>query len=371
MLNPQNPFGEIGPAAPNPDEERRKLIQAALAQSLGAPKDNSAALASNEQQAKDLGNQSQLIKSGVILGDALMGRRSTGDNLGSQMYDDQAKGLLAKNLEMKKSAEEEAKRRADIAKAFGLQDVQDASQLDRQNKNNADQIARDNNQNAHTVGRDKTLHGYDRENAAQKFGYDKELLGVKAAADANKPKDLKPMEAAFINELKGYDDTDSLMAQANALVGTVQPGPGESLVQAAARKFGADSPEFSEFKAVLGTALGDRIKTLSGTAANESEVKRIRENTPNESDSPATFQRKMNFFLKYTADKRNSTLNTLEKAGRDVTGFRKATSAGKESAKTESATNNKVSAEDQAAIDWAKENPNDPRAAQILKLHGG
>jgi hypothetical protein len=226
MFDPNKPFG---PEEENPDVLRRRLIQEALAKSLSPAADNSAALAKNESSAKDLTDQAQLLRAGNILGSAFMGRQSTGDNLGSQGLDNDAKALLGKNLEMKNQTAEAEKRRAEIAKAFGLQDTQDAAQLFRQRDNNEAQYVRDEKQGVIQAGHIKL-----------KGAQDKELKGMDLAAKAadtrKSDENRAKAEASLRKEIeqlapvKTFNKLESEMGRFNQLKGQGGGQPDEARI---------------------------------------------------------------------------------------------------------------------------------------------
>lgn len=315
----------LGPEEVSPEEERRKMIHAALTKALSPAPDNTQAIAQNESKAQDLTNQSQLIRGGNALGAALLGRLSNGDNPGSQGLDDQAKMILGKNLEMKAGAAEAEKRRADIAKAFGLQDTQDAAQLQRQDKNNQDQIARDNNQNTNTVNRDGAKFGQEEKMAGVNHGYNMELEGLKGQnkVASKSVAGGKTIPGGLVEKIAGYDvalgSVKSLQDYAAAK--GIQPGKIKTVVQDFAKNFGAQSPEYARFQAEIGSNVAEYIKAMSGAATSDQERTELNKNIPTTADSPDAFAEKMEWFEGYVARKRNTLVDTLRKSQYDTTGF--------------------------------------------------
>lgn len=310
--------------AVNPDEERRRLIQAALAKSLAPAADNTEALRNNEAKANVLQGMSDAMRVGSTLSSAIMGRSTNGDNLGSQILDPEAKNLLAKNLEMKNQAAEAEKRRAEIAKAFGMQDVQDAAQLDRQNKNNADQIKRDDNQNQHTVGRDGAKYGQEEKMAGINHGYRMEEIGLqnKGKVDA-KGVNSKPLPTPIVDKLAGYDTALASSASIRDYMAEkgIKPGKFTTMYQDFTKNFGTNSPEYARFQAEVGSNLAEYIRAMSGAATSDSERAELKKNTPNADDSPATFAAKAEWFEDYVAKKRGILLTTLKKSNYDTSKF--------------------------------------------------
>lgn len=322
--NLMNPVAPEGPAPETPEEQRRRMIHEALVKSLSAPQDNSKAIAANEKSAQGMTDQAQLLRAGNILGAAFLGRQSNGDNLGSQGLDADAKGLLGKNLEMKNQTAEAEKRRAEIAKAFGMQDVQDAAQLDRQNKNNVDQITRDNNQNEHTVGRDTAKFGQEEKMAGVNHGYRMEELGLqnKGKVDA-KGVNGKPLPAPIVDKLAGYDLAlaSSKSMRDYMIEKGIKPGKITTMYQDFAKNFGTNSPEYARFQAESGANLAEYIRAMSGAATSDTERADLKKNTPNADDSPESFAAKAEWFEEYVNKKRGIFLDTLKKSNYDTSKF--------------------------------------------------
>lgn len=71
-------------------------------------------------------------------------------------------------------------------------------------------------------------------------------------------------------------------------------GPIESRYEAAARQFGAGSPQAAQLKSEIGRFIQDRIKTLSGTGSSAAEMERIAATLMQSTDSEETFTTLLN-----------------------------------------------------------------------------
>jgi len=108
---------------PNDPNAIRAQILASLQQRMApvAPVDTSA----QEAAAKAAMDQSNVLRSGVSLGQAFLGKQTKGDNLWSDSLEDGAKTDLAKVLEAKRVAAEQDKRREELRNGLSTRFVDD------------------------------------------------------------------------------------------------------------------------------------------------------------------------------------------------------------------------------------------------------
>ena len=115
-----------------------------------------------------------------------------------------------------------------------------------------------------------------------------------------------------------------------------------------------NTPEEASFRASVSSLKNQLLKMRSGAAVTPSEFDRILTELPNESDPEENFLAKL--------QKTKENINLLKTTRMSLQGDGARPSNGSSSTQ--------ISPADQEAIDWAKANPDDPRSAKILELHG-
>ncbi len=204
------------------------------------------------------------------------------------------------------------------------------------------------------------------ESAAQRKS-DKETTASLAREkfEENK-KDKAKLEAS---QLKDVNELDSIVATVDSIISDkskFDTGKASFGLNAAASWLGLDDADKSAFKADVGDNLASYIKNLSGTAVGVKERANLMQNIPSVYDNDKVFNTKAQALKNRLLRNKDVLLTNFEKNGKDVTKFK--SKIVKEDDK--STTSNVGSNQDKAAIEWAKSNKSDPRAKQILKLHG-
>lgn len=84
---------------------------------------------------------------------------------------------------------------------------------------------------------------------------------------------------------------------------------------------GLADPDFKDFQAQVGRWFDDYKNRISGTAVGKEEEPILRANTPNMTDTPPQFQKKIQTILEVGKRVERKMLELYGKAGRDVSGF--------------------------------------------------
>ena len=114
-------------------------------------------------------------------------------------------------------------------------------------------------------------------------------------------------------------------------------------------------------------------KYMEGGVLRKEDEDKYRKMFPNLSDTPEVAQNKLAIVQKLLVDKQSGDLNALKTAGYNTAPFQKRESPALPNVL---GTNNKATApaaphpQDNEAVQWAKQNAKDPRAAAILKANG-
>lgn len=107
-------------------------------------------------------------------------------------------------------------------------------------------------------------------------------------------------------------------------------------------------PKFGAFKADVGRWFDEYRKQITGAATTDKELRALKENTPNMTDTPALFQKKIENIVLLGKQVKQKRLQNLRRAKYDVTEF-----------------NTNASPELQGAQEWLKANPAHPKAAAV------
>lgn len=150
------------------------------------------------------------------------------------------------------------------------------------------------------------------------------LKAVEAGADAG-GKSPTTQEALAVTEI------DTLMGNLD-VIGKKKPGintgPIAGRVGVLRSMAGVGDPAVTEFRAEVGSQLGDYIKAMSGAAASDVERAFLQQNVPNVNDSDEEFDAKLKRVQAWAVRKRQTLLAALKAAKRDVSGFQEADSPG-------------------------------------------
>jgi uncharacterized protein YcbK (DUF882 family) len=111
-------------------------------------------------------------------------------------------------------------------------------------------------------------------------------------------------------------------------------------------------------------------KFLEGGVLRKEDEEKYDRILPTMTDTPEVRMAKLNNLRRLTRDKQNEYINSFNKSGYDVSEYMNQTEASAIQKAMSGGQNQQMSAEDQEAIAWAKQNPNDPRAAQIMQSLG-
>lgn len=295
-------------------------------------------VAAQEAAAKQAQDQSNMIRSGVQLGQAFLGNaNSNGDNLYSQSLEGDAKTELAKALEAKRLATEAEKRREELRNGLTTRFVDDQNLTARQAKE-VEEKRKDY----------ATATGDKRADAETQFERDKELERIRnqgklSAIEAKGEQKLdKPLEAKIVNDKTALDNTLSLLGTIKELKKGIPTGQGQNIRNSAAQLINIDDPQVSGFKAMVGTQLADYIKSISGAAVSDQERAFLIKNVPTMQDSDETFNQKLDQVIERLTANRQRFLDNIEGSGRKVSDQFKQTGA---------PSSDKLSADEQAELD--------------------
>jgi len=100
------------------------------------------------------------------------------------------------------------------------------------------------------------------------------------------------LDSAQVKSLTNMNSVDASIKAMDDLLKEVDVGPVSSRIQSFGEYFGASPEKFTRLKAISGKALADTIHELSGTAAAEGEVARLKVIVPTINDSKEVFKAK-------------------------------------------------------------------------------
>lgn len=197
-------------------------------------------------------------------------------------------------------------------------------------------------------------------------------------AKLGQTKSGKPMAAEQTDRLSGHEAS---LATLSDLRKTIQANP--QYYGPVGGRLRALNP-YSDFakgiESLNKTAAQNIGKSLEGGKLTDQDILRYQKMLPSNADSPEVAQTKIDLLERMVNQKRNADLSTFAKAGLNVAEFAQSqipeskilSPEQKGAARPERGTAmaGEATPEDQAAIQWAKSNPKDPRAKAILNLHG-
>lgn len=149
----------------------------------------------------------------------------------------------------------------------------------------------------------------------------------------------------------------------------------KNLAYGTAQFFGMDEPpiapdpEYARFAAKVNRNLAELIRSISGTAASDKERANLKTIEMSTDDPDKSFDAKLADSKQRLLEIRDIELEAQRRAGKKVESFepRLSEPTGKRPANRDEQGNLKerLTEEDKAALEWARQNPNDPRAKQI------
>lgn len=144
-------------------------------------------------------------------------------------------------------------------------------------------------------------------------------LGQKKFANVvEQQSDLSDKQVETVN---AYDNTLNGINRITELKKGQSTGPFQEFKQNALAKVGMNDPKFAKFKAATTSELASYLNQISGTAASEKEVARLREVVPNTSDSDDVFAAKLEEFKRRIEENKSLFLSGAAKyQGKQVPG---------------------------------------------------
>jgi len=207
---------------------------------------------------------------------------------------------------------------------------------------------------------------------AQKLNHELQLSRLKERQDRESGKnvrfkrsqDFRETEKQEISDkqtdqLAGYDEALSLLSDAGDFKKDVDTGFATNLSDKVRTFFGTQDVGVSDLKMAIGETLSQKVKSLSGTAASDKEREFIKQiSLPTINDDDDVFKAKLKRALDTIEKAKQVRIDSFKKQGKDPSAF--------ETQQPIKQGNN----QNDKALEWAKQNPEDPRAAQILKRLG-
>jgi hypothetical protein len=122
--------------------------------------------------------------------------------------------------------------------------------------------------------------------------------------------------------LDAYAQARQSLARVKELKKDIDTGPLADLRNAAATKVGINDPNVTALRTEILDTLASKIKALSGTAANEAEVKRLAVTLPQMNDNDTVFNRQVEDALTRLNEAEQIRIKSLEKQGKNVENFK-------------------------------------------------
>lgn len=136
-----------------------------------------------------------------------------------------------------------------------------------------------------------------------------------------------------LDALDSYDQTLNSFSRIKELKSQINTGPIAEKRNSMARLVGVDDPNVTALRTEILDTLATKIKALSGTAANESEVKRLAVTLPELSDNDQVFDRKLQDAEKRVREAAEIRKSSYQKQGKDVSNFKQPESQPKQEEK--------------------------------------
>jgi hypothetical protein len=203
------------------------------------------------------------------------------------------------------------------------------------------------------------------------------LRAEAAKARAEKPDKQKLLAAEQSDKMAGFQSSRSMLGDLRQAIAS----NGEIMGPVAGRLSSMNpySPESTGLTALFGKASQIIGKALEGGKLTDQDRIYYQGLLPKQSDTPSTALAKIDQLERMVADQQNAALDTYRKAGLNVSEFANADKGDAgvlhpkktdQSGTAYAGEKPAATPEDREAISWAQKNFKDPRAKQILKLHG-
>lgn len=167
-----------------------------------------------------------------------------------------------------------------------------------------------------------------------------------------KGKGGKPLNTKEVDTISALDESNS---RAQSLIDKLKENPDLVGYTSSWNVLRFRNKDKADFDVDLGDLFQQYRKQMAGTRANEVEMRLLKKNRPTIDDSPEIAMSKLQTVMDMTTKVRNRYLRNLSTLGKkDVSQY----------------VDQSAAPDHSAAAQWAKQNPNDPRAAAILKAQG-
>lgn len=187
----------------------------------------------------------------------------------------------------------------------------------------------------------------------QRQDFEREQAAAKSSAAGSKRGHLPSTVATSMGDFKTAADAISRLEESHK----AKIGRGSALTQFIP---GTDAKQYDDERRVVAQQFG---LIMEGGKLAEADLPRYMAMLPDPADSPERARNKLAVVRRELAEKRRNQVEALSAGGYDMSAF-------DGSAPTGAAPQPALSPDDQAAYDWATENPHDPRAAAILERLG-
>lgn len=127
----------------------------------------------------------------------------------------------------------------------------------------------------------------------------------------------------YVKPVSELDDALTMLKDIEDNKPKFDTGPLASKKNLAAQTLGIDDPEYSAFRAKVGSSLADYIKSISGAAVSDQERAFLLKNLPSMDDNDKTFVAKIKVVKERLQRNRDNLLNNVEKTGVDLNKFKK------------------------------------------------
>ena len=208
-----------------------------------------------------------------------------------------------------------------------------------------------------------------RETAEEKRAADVIAKGEGKQAEV-RAKSQEEREQGYIDS--GVEAADSMggVVRAIELLDLVETGGFDAAALRAKQLFGIESADEGELANQLGIAVLAQLKPIFGSAFTSEEGKRLERLSAGFGKSPAANKRILEQQLKIAERAARRAIRAATKRGDEFTVEEIESALERARSATDGNEPNQLQGDDKEAYDWAKQNPNDPRSAQILQKLG-
>jgi hypothetical protein len=146
--------------------------------------------------------------------------------------------------------------------------------------------------------------------------------GMQLGKEVMKDQEKNELSDKQAEAISGYDETLNAFGRIKDAKTGISTGKIADLRNMAAAKLGIDDPKVTALRTEILDTLATKIKALSGTAANESEVKRLQVTLPELGDSHAVFDQKLRDAERRVQEAKQIRLDHLKKyQGKNIAGY--------------------------------------------------